>query len=75
MLAEEIRKENKRLYEQGFRQGKLESKLETARALLLNGLSLPLIVKITGLPKEEIEKLQQEHPVQSSHNSTRSAEK
>ena len=71
MLAEEIRKENKRLYE----QGKLEGKLETARALLLNGLSLPLIVKITGLPKEEIEKLQQEHPVQSSHNSTRSAEK
>ena len=64
MLAEEIRKENKRLYE----QGKLEGKLETARALLLKDLPLPLILEITRLPKEEIEKLQQAHLMPSLNN-------
>ena len=64
MLVEEIRKEKKQLYQ----QGKLEGKLEDASAMLLNGLSLPLIVKITGLSREEIEGLQQAQPMQSSNN-------
>ena len=64
MLVEEIRKEKKQLYQ----QGKLEGKLEDASAMLLNGLSLPLIVKITGLSREEIEGLQQAQPMPSSNN-------
>ncbi len=43
--------------EQGITKGTLTTKLETARKMEEEGLSLELISKITSLTEEEIEKL------------------
>jgi predicted transposase/invertase (TIGR01784 family) len=44
-------------WEEGKFEGKFEEKIETARAGLKEGLSVELIMKLTGLSKEEIENL------------------
>ena len=50
-------KGEKRGEERGIAKGKFEEKLEIARAMLLKGLDIQLIMEITQLSKEEIEKL------------------
>ena len=64
MLVEEIRKEKQQMYEQGLKQGKLD----IAYAMLLKGLSIPLIAEITGLSKEEIETVKNEQTSPGSNN-------
>lgn len=46
--------EKKESYEQGRVEGLAEEKLNTARKMLQEGLDIDLIIKITGLTKEEI---------------------
>jgi predicted transposase YdaD len=53
--------------EKGMVQGRKEGKLDVAKKMLLEGLGIPLIIKITGLPEEEIDKLQIELKEQSKH--------
>lgn len=48
-----IEKENKRI----FRDGKKEGKLETAKKMLEEDIPIDIIMKVTGLKEEEIEKL------------------
>jgi len=45
---------------EGRAEGKREGRLETARAALQKGLGAELVVEITGLPLETIQKLKQE---------------
>ncbi|MCE1713862.1 ISNCY family transposase, partial [Enterobacter hormaechei] len=47
------------LEQKGRREGLEEGKLETARALLQNGVSLEIIIRSTGLSREKIEALRQ----------------
>ena len=44
-------------YVLGWAQGKAKANLETARKMKSDGLPVDLIIKYTGLAKEEIEKL------------------
>ena len=46
-----------RLKEEGIKEGIKEEKIETAKKMKNEGLAINLIQKITGLTKEEIEKL------------------
>ncbi|TDP58461.1 RpnC/YadD family protein [Aminicella lysinilytica] len=41
----------------GFSEGKLNGKKSTALAMMAKGFEIPLISEITGLSKDEIEKL------------------
>jgi predicted transposase YdaD len=41
-------------------EGKVEGKLEIARNMLAEGLTLPLIIKMTGLTEADITRLQLE---------------
>ncbi|MCE1736584.1 hypothetical protein LWT78_23475 [Enterobacter hormaechei] len=43
--------------EQGREQGREQGKLETARAFLQNGVSVDIIIRSTGLSREQIEAL------------------
>ena len=43
--------------DQGRAEGKIEEKIETAKKMLAEEMDINLIIKITGLTKEEIEKL------------------
>uniref|UniRef100_UPI00292F18A8 Rpn family recombination-promoting nuclease/putative transposase n=1 Tax=Pedobacter heparinus TaxID=984 RepID=UPI00292F18A8 len=52
-----IRYAEKKAEEKGVEKGKLEEKIEIAKSLKDEGLSIELISKTTGLPIEEIEKL------------------
>ena len=52
-IADLIRKEAR---EEGIIEGKLEGKLESARNMLLEGISLDKVMKITGLTLEELKK-------------------
>jgi len=45
---------------EGKEMGRFEEKIETAKAGLLEGLSVELIKKLTGLEFEKIEKLRKE---------------
>jgi len=40
--------------EEGIEQGEKKAKIETAKNLLKNGISLEIIMKSTGLSEEEI---------------------
>jgi hypothetical protein len=42
---------------EGIKEGEKKGKLDDAKNMLMEGLGIPLIVKITGLPEEEILKL------------------
>ena len=53
-----IRKKARR---EGRINGKLEGKFEVARAMLSKGFAISLIVEMTGLPEEDILRLQQEN--------------
>jgi len=44
----------------GEARGIIKGKIEVARTMLIEGLSIELIVKITQLSKEEIERLKNE---------------
>ena len=44
-------------HEQGLEQGKKEEKLEIARNAIKKGLDTEIVTELTGLSKEEIEKL------------------
>ncbi len=46
---------------EGRIEGKIEGKIETAARMLEEGLSVELIVKVTGLPDQDIEKLKSSH--------------
>ena len=52
--AERLRKEGR---EEGREEGQKEAKLENARRMLEEGLDVKLIRKITGLSRDEVEKL------------------
>lgn len=43
--------------DQGRTEGKIEEKIETAKKMLAEEMDINLIIKITGLTKDEIEKL------------------
>ncbi len=43
--------------DQGRAEGKIEEKIETAKKMLAEEMDINLIIKITGLTKDEIEKL------------------
>ena len=43
--------------DQGRSEGKIEEKIETAKKMLAEEMDINLIIKITGLTKDEIEKL------------------
>ena len=43
--------------DQGREEGKIEEKIETAKKMLAEEMDINLIIKITGLTKDEIEKL------------------
>ena len=45
---------------EGKIKGKIEGKFEVARAMLSKGFAVALIVEMTGLPEEEVFRLQQE---------------
>lgn len=47
----------RKAYNEGIEEGKIETKIETAKKMLLDGMPVDLILKYTGLSKEEIEKL------------------
>jgi len=55
--AEKLIKQGKR---EGIQEGKREGKIENARRMIEEGLTEDLILKITGLSREEILNLQQE---------------
>lgn len=46
--------------EEGLEEGRKEAKLETAKKLLEKGMDIEIIMEVTGLTKEEIEKLQKQ---------------
>ena len=46
---------------EGRMEGRMEGKIETAVRMLEEGLSVELIVKVTGLPDQDIEKLKSSH--------------
>jgi predicted transposase/invertase (TIGR01784 family) len=46
--------------EEGKKEGRKEGKLDDAKNMLMEGLGIPLIIKITELPEEEILKLKEE---------------
>ena len=46
--------------EEGFREGLVEGKLTVARNMLLENIDENLIVEITGLPLQKIQKLKEE---------------
>jgi predicted transposase/invertase (TIGR01784 family) len=52
--AEKLRKQGK---QEGKLEGKREGKLESARKMIEEGLDENLIIKITGLSREEVEAL------------------
>ncbi len=45
----------------GRQEGKLEGKLEAAKAMLEDGLDVARVSRLTGIPVEELEHLQEEH--------------
>ena len=65
MLAERIRKEEKKIREEvakqnldkGIKKGKKERNIEIAKEMLKEGLPIELIIKLTGLTKKEVEKM------------------
>ena len=46
---------SKLLIQEGKKRGNLEGKLETAKNLLVKGVSLELIIEVTGLKKQQLE--------------------
>ena len=58
-----IKKENimgplpRKYIQQGKIEGKIEGKTEVAKSMLQENLDMKLIIKLTGLPEEEIVKL------------------
>jgi len=44
-----------------YEKGKIEGKIEVARSMLARGLDERTIAEVTGLTKEQIEKLRQAH--------------
>ncbi|MDC9593027.1 Rpn family recombination-promoting nuclease/putative transposase [Xenorhabdus sp. IM139775] len=53
-IAEELKQEGRR---EGREEGRKEAKLETARAFLQNGVSVEIIIRSTGLSREQIDAL------------------
>ncbi|MBD2798509.1 transposase [Xenorhabdus sp. 18] len=57
-IAEELEQKGRREgLEQGREEGREEGKLETARAFLQNGVSVDIIIRSTGLSREQIDAL------------------
>jgi len=44
-----------------YEKGKIEGKIEVARSMLARGLDERTIAEVTGLTKEQIERLRQAH--------------
>lgn len=62
LLAEQLRNEGELIgieigIEKGIEKGKLQGKIEAAKGMKEEGLNIDVISRITGLSKEEIEKL------------------
>jgi predicted transposase/invertase (TIGR01784 family) len=58
--AEKLRKQGREEGEKrGEQRGEKNAKLEDARRMLEEGLAVELIIKITGLSRDEVEKLKQ----------------
>ncbi len=87
MLETAIKEDRRKYYEQGIFQGKIEgkfegerkgkaegkreAKLEDAQAMLLIGLEIDMIRKITGLSEEEIVALQDKEQKSSKPDADR----
>jgi recombination-promoting nuclease RpnB len=60
-LAEILKEEGREQgLEQGLEQGRWEAKLTMAKKMILNGVELPFVAKITEIPLNDIKKLQQQ---------------
>lgn len=59
MLAfmEMIEEEDKKIFRRGKREGRIENKIETAKAMIKENISIDVIMRITKLSKKEIDKL------------------
>ena len=58
-------------YTKGRKEGKKEEKIEIAKNLLKNNISIKIIINSTGLTKEEIEKLRKEVEISTQTSSTK----
>ncbi|SIQ91729.1 conserved hypothetical protein (putative transposase or invertase) [Alkalispirochaeta americana] len=60
MLAEVVEKIEQRGVEQGMQQGMQQARREDARKMVLEGLEIPLVSRITGLSEQVIREMQKE---------------
>ncbi|MHB1681655.1 MAG: Rpn family recombination-promoting nuclease/putative transposase [Bacilli bacterium] len=61
MAIRDLNQMKREAREEGLEEGKLEGKLETAKAMLEDGLNVARVSRLTGIPIEELERLQEEH--------------
>ncbi len=61
MAIRDLNQMKREAREEGLEEGKLEGKLETAKAMLEDGLNVVRVSRLTGIPIEELERLQEEH--------------
>ena len=57
MLITALEKERKQLVQKGKIEGKIEEKHEIAKKMLMEGLEIVFIARITGLSEQEIQQL------------------
>ncbi|MBR5385318.1 MAG: hypothetical protein IK143_05570 [Bacteroidales bacterium] len=58
LTREDIQSYKNAAYEDGMEKGREEERIEIAKSMLMNGLSVDLIAKITALPVEQIKSLE-----------------
>ena len=56
-----LQKQAETAFDRGKLEGELKGKLETAKAMLEDGLDVVRVSRLTGIPVEELERLQEEH--------------
>ena len=64
MLGTALEKDRQRFFQNGLREGeqrgRIEEKIETAKAMLAKGMEIPLISEITNLPEAQLLQLKEE---------------
>ena len=65
MLITALKKERKELFDAGRQAGRQESIREIITAMLLNGFSVNMVSKITGLNMETVQEINNSHILQS----------
>ncbi|HOJ99729.1 MAG TPA: hypothetical protein PLW34_09215, partial [Termitinemataceae bacterium] len=57
MLATAIKKKEQEWFKEGLMEGRIEERRETARRMKQEQVSIDIIMRVTGLSREEIEEL------------------